>query len=163
MSIMRCEQHQRNWDSDIYTECPDCEDLAANTPIAAHTPGPWECVHASGAGFQIFANPGEHSWPEWKTTGKGPSRLWDLREHPNRFGIGDARFTGWPNEKWDAMQGANGRLMAASPDLLAALLELVDRPLRYNGNNIEIECADHADAMKRVQAARAAITKATTP
>lgn len=26
MSMMRCEKHDREWDSDIYEDCPECID-----------------------------------------------------------------------------------------------------------------------------------------
>lgn len=56
---------------------------------------------------------------------------------------------------------ANGRLIAAAPELLEALKALVDAPLRYNDKRIEIDCPSHSFAMEMVRTARAAIDKAT--
>ena len=39
MSIMRCEKHDRNWDSDKWSECPICElDHPADEIAAAPKP-----------------------------------------------------------------------------------------------------------------------------
>lgn len=51
-------------------------------------------------------------------------------------------------------------LIAAAEDMRDALVALVEAPLRYSGASIEIDCADHADAMERVRKARAALAKA---
>lgn len=40
-------------------------------------------------------------------------------------------------------------------ELTEALRGLIAAPVLYNGNKIEIECMDHADAMRRVFKARA--------
>lgn len=42
-------------------------------------------------------------------------------------------------------------------ELRAALVSLVDQPLRYNDARVEIDCASHADAMERVRVARAVL------
>ncbi len=57
---------------------------------------------------------------------------------------------------------ANARLAAAAPELLAALVDLVDRDLEYNGNEIRIECDSHGHAMELARRGRAAISKAQT-
>lgn len=35
MSIMRCDRHQRNWDSDFMSECPECDAAAVDLPTPA--------------------------------------------------------------------------------------------------------------------------------
>jgi hypothetical protein len=45
-------------------------------------------------------------------------------------------------------------------ELVKALASLIDAPLRYNDNRVEIDCADHSDAMARVRSARAVLKKA---
>lgn len=49
----------------------------------------------------------------------------------------------------------------AAPDLIAALKVLTDAPCSYAGSHIHIFCDSHADAMRRMREARAAISKAT--
>lgn len=51
-------------------------------------------------------------------------------------------------------------LAGAYVELADAMDSLVSAPLRYNDNRIEIDCADHLDAMRRVRAAREALAKA---
>ena len=55
---------------------------------------------------------------------------------------------------------ANGHLLAAAPELLAALEALVCEPVRYNDRTIEIDCASHYESQMRVTNARKAIKKA---
>lgn len=47
--------------------------------------------------------------------------------------------------------------LATYDDLLAKLKSLVDLPLRYNDNRIEIDCNSHTAAMRLVREARVAI------
>jgi hypothetical protein len=92
-----------------------------------HTPGPWHLLLTHGAAFEI----GDHS---------------DL----NKANILCTRY------EWEERAGemlANGRLMAAAPDLLEALQAILPDAV---GNHI-----GGPDTQARIDAARAAITKAT--
>lgn len=55
---------------------------------------------------------------------------------------------------------ANARLIAAAPDLLEALVGLVDRDLTYDGPCIVIPAKSHVDAISIVRRARNAIARA---
>lgn len=109
-----------------------------------HTPGPWEC---DGDFFEVcrveFEGSGSY------TTISSRSRI----SGPVAFAVGT------PDTHWrdDAEQESNARLIASAPDLLEALVGLVDRDLTYDGPCIVIPAKSHGDAISIVRRARNAI------
>ncbi len=65
-------------------------------------------------------------------------------------------------EHMEQQSYANARLIAAAPELLAALKILCDDDASYHGNEIRIACNSHGEAIERLRIARAAIAKATS-
>lgn len=61
---------------------------------------------------------------------------------------------------YDSLKNLYEKLASRSLNLEEALMGLVNQPLRYNANRIEIDCNDHGDAMARVRIASAALAKA---
>lgn len=95
--------------------------------MSAHTPGPWEFRHSSGAGLGVWAD---------VSTVMGP-KFSNLIEIYGQNSIGAPKFqifyecwVQFPKRDWEEMQEANGRLVSAAPELLAALqgvLRVADR------------------------------------
>lgn len=93
--------------------------------MSKHTPGNWEAVHRSGSNVQI-----------------------ESRDYP-----AGRLATVYGNATNDHERDANARLIAAAPDLLAALEMLLFL-------NIEIRVLDAAVGHEALSRARAAIAKA---
>lgn len=112
-----------------------------------HTPGPWHVGMRSGHNGNIVyaydAYDGDHAYDATAICS-----MYDM----------------WVNRRVDEQKDnaglANARLIAAAPDLLAALQALVDQPVTYHTHRIEIECKSHSDAMERVKQARKVIAQA---
>ena len=102
--------------------------------MTAHTPGPWSW----NAGYD-------------KLTGAGGNMVLNSADYEGMWVCGVPFL-----EEGEA----NAFLIAAAPELLAALESLVNAPVRYSSNRIEIDCDSHGNAMKRMMDARAAIAKA---
>lgn len=102
--------------------------------IAEHTPGPWHTGQSTGSDCRIYAPTENHAIA--RTYG------------PELNGIGVCALTG-PKNKADA------RLIAAAPELLAALEALIGT---LDNSRIQEGRRD-----KALDAARAAIAKARTP
>jgi hypothetical protein len=101
--------------------------------MSKHTPGPWKVL--------------EHSWSDTSIVAEGFDHgicLLDINH-----------ATEESQEADEALMAANAHLIAASPDLLAALKALVQQVERGDFDHIG---ADHPDSA--VGAARAAIAKA---
>ena len=101
-----------------------------------HTPGPWVAVKSSNNGWEICGVLGDlperRNMVEFTYASNKPVLLFVEPWHQ------------FPNEKWNEMQQANARLIAAAPDLLAALEMIVNDGL----------------STSRIAAGRAAIAKA---
>lgn len=122
-----------------------------------HTAGPWEWRNVSGAGLQIFGNPGKRDFVEWSTTGEGPVRFFELLPDSPKFTIAYERWVQFTRKDWDEMQEANARLIAAAPDLLEALSLVMglwdnDQIVPFNPSTIDL---------RPIFKARASIAKAT--
>jgi len=114
-----------------------------------HTPGPWSAKYTSGAGLSVHADVS-------KALGDRYSKdcpIYHLGNDACGLQISYELWTQFPREEWDAMQQANAHLMAAAPELLSALEQIleafVDDPLTH-----QYTSGTAADA------ARAAIAKA---
>jgi hypothetical protein len=101
--------------------------------MSKHTPGPW-----------IFE--------------PAPHGAFDICKDPNSMGRYMVIATRGPHDVRAAEMHANARLIAAAPDLLQALLNLVGTMCAADGSDMEADL-DAIDA--KVAAAIAAIAKAT--
>ncbi|RUV07976.1 hypothetical protein EOA79_02490 [Mesorhizobium sp. M1A.F.Ca.IN.020.03.2.1] len=115
---------------------------------AKHTPGPWGYV------------PGHEHHGPYVTSDFG-STICDLytMSNPSSMSVrngGDSR----PLPFLAEMAEPNARLIAAAPDMLAALKALCDADASYWGEEIRIRCPGHGEAIKRMRVAREAIAKA---
>ena len=90
---------------------------------AKHTPGPWDCVDDKGDGYIHYI-----------------SRVGSVRVAKTTVGLNG-----------DEVTQANARLIAAAPDLLHALQEIMGREELYDGT--------YADDLQNI--ARDAVRKAT--
>lgn len=111
-----------------------------------HTPGPWTFKHTPGAGLGIFADVSKALGERYSKD----SPLYHVSNDYCGLCISYELWTQFPREEWDSMQAANGRLMAAAPDMLAALID-VRRALEIANFTGELAVVD------------ASIAKATTP
>jgi hypothetical protein len=100
-----------------------------------HTPAPWKAAHAIAEG-SIFSDSGRTRLEDGGTT------LYPICSY---------------NRGWNADEdAANARLIASAPDLLQALLSILEHSREFG----DIE--DHETMLVRIQdKARAAISKAT--
>lgn len=100
-----------------------------------HTPGPWKLEHTSG--------------------GDGGGCCVVVDGMPPRNGI--AYVQAQVDDPYNYARNANARLIAAAPELLAALLPMVQFAMIFH-----VDCPDRAAAVQaKIDAARAAIAKAT--
>lgn len=113
----------------------------------------------------------------WCEITKGLQRIssWGHIRDANTDGLPVTITIEYPQDKqtfnWNAKDlrliGDSGDNLPTSASALLARMErqrealeaLFDAPLRYNDNRIEIDCADHADAMRRVANARATLAE----
>lgn len=124
-----------------------------------HTPAPWTYKNSPGAGHGIWADLrpalGERFSKDFPIYASG-----DLPAPKVQIAYG--QWVQFPSDEWDAMQIANGALMAAAPDLLAALQEVsrLDNADRIASCSTGEPVTTYAfqEAMARVDAA---IAKAT--
>lgn len=98
-----------------------------------HTPGPWEAVERSGAGWQIDAKlPAGFKFDSTARdfTGSDPAfMLWTLRASMN-IQIADERWVQFETGPWAEMQAANARLIAAAPtqhEEMVRFLPIIER------------------------------------
>lgn len=88
-----------------------------------HTPGPWIAKHSSGAGLGVWADLrpalGDKYSKDFPIIGV------DSLPAP-KVQIAYEQWVQFPSNEWNEMQAANVKLMAAAPDLLAALEILRD-------------------------------------
>lgn len=100
--------------------------------MSKHTPGPWEARDVAGAGWQIYGNPGPMLGGPWGPNGEGPINTWGLVRDP-RLVIAYERWIQFPPNGWEDMQNDNARLIAAAPELLEALIDLVEKSNACDG------------------------------
>jgi hypothetical protein len=105
-----------------------------------HTPGPWE-VETTETGSQYIDAKGKYDYGNQAVLVIAPN---DCAAHP----VADA------SANWTCRDGAeceaNARLIAAAPDLLAALEEILSR---YDDDNLKL-------TVDAIQASRASVKKA---
>ena len=111
-----------------------------------HTPGPWRVLITSGW-IQTIGDPYGH----------GSMHIADVRGWGHLTGRGGG--CAFSEEKAVAIQEANARLIAAAPDLLAALRELLQLSDNW-GDEIRDGALTLHVAVDAVDAALAAIAKA---
>lgn len=97
---------------------PHPADTRGDTPgtqgtTQAHTPGPWD---VGTSGFHVYFAPAEYTDEQIDSDRRYDSIIADTRP-------ANAAFSGIPDREMQA----NARLIAAAPDLLAALVEYVER------------------------------------
>lgn len=110
--------------------------------ITTHTPGPWAVSKRGCDQFQTHAIiEAANDFPRVAVICSGESA-----NDPPHFSRDEAE--------------ANARLIAAAPEMLAALKRLCSDPATYDASDIRICCDSHSDAIARMIAARAAIAKA---
>lgn len=102
-----------------------------------HTPEPWGYDPETGDVFCVHASSLEHA---------SIARVWDNDGFGRR----------WP----DGVQAANGRLIAAAPELLAALKLLMPAMDKVWGYEGDVFGSHHNDAVDAWSAAEAAIAEA---
>lgn len=88
------------------------------------TPGPWTFKHSSGAGLGIWADVSKVLSERYSSSNDVP--VYHINEDTPKIQIAYELWTQFPRQEWDSMQRANGLLMAAAPDLLAALEAITD-------------------------------------
>lgn len=112
-----------------------------------HTPGPWTAKNSPGAGLGVWADLrpalGERYSKDFPLIGS------ESLPAP-KVQIAYETWVQFPSDQWNAMQKANMYLIAAAPDLLAAL-QYIERGLS----------AAHPEGCAELNKARAAIAKAT--
>ncbi len=125
---------------------------AAQTPLGLevkHTPGPWSLHMASG-----WVN-ADHC------CGRGPMHVADVRGWGHLTGHGHGAHA----MKWDdakVIQEANGRLIAAAPEMLEALEECLAILRRATDDINDVYDARYLTLVAGCRVARAAILKATS-
>lgn len=110
-----------------------------------HTPGPWQAKYTSGAGLSVHANVSKALGPRYSND----CPVYHLGTDSTGLSIAYELWTQFPRAEWDAMQQANARLIAAAPELLDALVDVMFQHVPFSNK------ADYAER------ARAAIAKAT--
>lgn len=98
----------------------------------SHTKGPW--VYSEGR-IKMILDPSKTEFAEFKLQAGVPQPLWEMSTAAYEV------FVQFPPSGWKEMQEANGRLMAAAPEMLAdleiALGTMQDSPGAHN-EKIEI-------------------------
>lgn len=119
--------------------------------MSKHTPGPWVAKDSAGAGLGIWADLrpalGEKYSKDFPIYGN--SAL-----HAPQIQIAYEAWVQFPNGKWNEMQKANSYLIAAAPELLESLTNLLAMCERQTDFN------DDGDGGMLARCA-AAISKAT--
>lgn len=88
--------------------------------MSKHSPGPWSFRDVSGAGFGIFVDVRSVMGEKFVDL----VSVFESNSLPEpKFQIAYERWVQFPKYEWREMQEANGRLMAAAPDLLLAAQE----------------------------------------
>ena len=125
---------------------------------AQHTPGPWNLhAHYDGSPLVVTGDTGE-SWIHWsRRIAKGDMLIGDIEATT-------APRPGFPRVTNPLEMEANARLIAAAPEMLAALERMVERIEYYSAIPEEqrpfIEQWEYTEGSSDMQQARAAIRKA---
>ncbi|RIJ65139.1 hypothetical protein D1604_12530 [Brevundimonas sp. LPMIX5] len=109
-----------------------------------HTPGPWVA---------------ERSVEEWGVSVIASNETGHI-SNPTRGQVCHVSVVAGASGDDPELAVANARLIASAPDLLEALIALVDRDLTYHGPCIVIPAKNHGDAISIVRRARNAIARA---
>ena len=114
----------------------------------SHTPGPWFFEPHNLYGRPPFEEGGE-PWPFGYVSHNVVGTIRDPIFSLSPITIGEK-----------SELEANACLIAAAPDLLAALKAMVDRDCEYHVNELRIPFGSHSEAIAATRTARAAIAKA---
>jgi len=105
--------------------------------VSKHTPGPWSYKNTPSAGLEIYGDVGALLDDAFADS----LMIWGFTKQEPKFLISFERWVQFPKSEWDEMQKANAHLVAAAPELLEALEEMVSVAESQKWNNAEFHTA----------------------